>query len=587
MGFDLKITNGTVVDGRGGPPIRADVGVRAGRILEVGACDGPAGRTIDAEGAIVIPGFVDLHCHYDGQATWDAALAPSVFHGVTTCVTGNCGVGFAPVRPGDRQRLIELMEGVEDIPGSVLSEGLPWSWESFEEYLAAVDALPHAIDVALQATHDPLRVYVMGDRALAGEPATAEDIGAMRALLRRALEAGAVGFSTGRTDNHRTARGQATPASEASRAELCGLAQAFAGLPHGVLQAVSDFDLEAGPERFDGEFDLLEAMAAASEGHVLSISLSQRDAAPGQWRRILARVEQATARGLPMRVQVAPRAIGVMLGLDATFHPFMGFPSFKRIAGQPLPEIVRAMRDPAFKRTLLAERSEPVAGDGSPIPALADRLLARPDLVAMRLFRLGEVPEYEPPMESSIGARARAAGMPALEAIYEALLHDEGHELLYFPLFNYAAGNLDEVGQMLAHPLALPGLSDGGAHVGTVCDASFPTFWLTHWARDRQAGKLPLERVVKMLTSDGARHVGLHDRGTLVPGQRADLVIADLDRLRLERPRLVKDLPAGGKRLVQGASGYRASIVAGRVILEDDRLTGELPGRVARPSTPG
>ena len=585
MPFDLKIAGGLVVDGSGGEPIRADVGVRDGRIVEVGALDGAAERTIDAEGAIVTPGFVDLHCHYDGQVSWDEALAPSVFHGVTTCVLGNCGVGFAPVRAGDRQRLIELMEGVEDIPGTALAVGLRWGWESFEEYMAEVARLPHAIDFALQMTHDPLRVFVMGERGLAREAATAEDIDAMARLLRRGLEAGAVGFSTGRTDNHRSVRGEATPASEATRAELCGLARAFEGLGHGVLQAVSDFDLERGPEPFDEEFDILEAMAEAAAGHTLSISLSQRDAAPDQWRRILGRVEAATRRGLSMRVQVAPRAIGVLLGLEATFHPFIGFPSYKRIAHLPLAERVRILREGEFKRALLAERSDPVAGDGSPIPPLADRLLADVDRLAFRLFRLGERPDYEPPMSASLGAWARAHGRRALEVVYDAMLEDDGHELLYFPIFNYTAGNLGPVREMLGHPLALPGLSDGGAHVGTVCDASFPSYYLLHWTRDRAEGRLPLSRVVQMLTSDGARHVGLGDRGRIAPGLRADLNVIDVAKLALERPRLHADLPGGSKRLLQRARGYRATLVAGRTVILDDELTGERPGTLARPGS--
>jgi N-acyl-D-aspartate/D-glutamate deacylase len=580
MRLDLVITGGLVVDGTGAPPARADVGIKGGRIAEIGALAGAGDRSVDAGGAIVTPGFVDLHSHYDGQVSWDWQLAPSVFHGVTTCVLGNCGVGFAPVRAADRARLVELMEGVEDIPGSALAAGLTWAWESFPEYMAAID-VPHAIDFAVQVPHDPLRVYVMGERAVANQPATAGDVARMAALLRAALEAGAAGFSTGRTDNHRSARGEATPASEASRAELTGLARAFAGLGHGVLQAVSDFDLEAGEDRFDAEFELLEAMAEAA-GHPLSISLSERDGAPGQWRRILARVDAAVARGLDLRVQVAPRAIGVLLGLEATFHPFMGFPSYKEVAHLPLDERVRALREPERRRRLLSERSDRVAGDGSSVPPLADRLLANVDRLAMRLFRIGERPEYEPRPSESIGARARARGVPALEAVYEAMLEGGGRELVYFPIFNYAGGNLDAVREMLGHPRALPGLGDGGAHVGTICDASFPTFLLAHWVRDRAEGRLPLERAVRMLTGDGARFIGLGDRGRIAPGMRADLNVIDLDGLRLERPRLVADLPGGGRRLLQDAAGYVATIVAGELVAQGGALTGARPGRLAR-----
>ncbi|MFI5299945.1 MAG: amidohydrolase family protein [Polyangiales bacterium] len=581
MTLDLLLRNGTIVDGSGNTPRRADVAVRAGRIVAVGAIEGDATRTIDASGCIVTPGFIDLHTHYDGQVSWDADLAPSSIHGVTTAVLGNCGVGFAPVHEADRATLIRLMEGVEDIPGSALSEGLRWAWESFPEYMTAID-WPHAIDVALQVPHDALRVYVMRDRGVRGEAASDDDIAQMRALLREALEAGAVGFSTGRTDNHRSATGDATPASEATAAELAGIARAFEGLGHGVIQAVSDFDMARGEERFDAEFDVLERMAEAAAGHPVSISCMQRDLAPGQWRRILSRVEAASARGVPMRVQAGARAIGVLLGLETTFHPFMGFPSYKQIAHLPLAERVAALRDPARKAAILTETSDKVAGDGSPIPPLADIMLARLDVLSMRLFRLGDRPDYEPAIERSIYADAHARGIRPLEAIYDAMLEDEGRAFLYFPIFNYTEFSLDNVRTMLTHPLALAGLSDGGAHVGTVCDASFPTFMLTHWVRDRREGRLPLERVVQMMSADIARYVGLPDRGLIAPGLRADLNVIDLDRLHLLPPQLVHDLPAGGRRLMQRAQGYRATLVNGVAIVLDDTSTGERPGRVAR-----
>ena len=587
MSFDLLIRNGTVVDGSGGPAVRADVAVTGDRIVQVGDLAGQAAaRVIDAEGALVTPGFVDLHTHYDGQLSWDADVLPSSAHGVTTVVTGNCGVGFAPCRTGDRDALVALMEGVEDIPGSALAEGIRWNWQTFPEYMDALDAQPHAIDFALQVPHDALRVYVLGERGLHGAVASDDEIAAMRAELRQALVAGAAGFSTGRSDNHRSRSGASTPAADAHARELAGIAQALCGLSHGVLQAVSDFDMAQGPDRFDGEYDVLEAMAKAAPGHPLSISLSQRDQEPGQWRRILARVEAAQAQGIPTRVQVAPRGIGVILGLQATFHPFMGFPSYKAIAHLPLLERVAARRDPAFRARLLSEKSDRVAGDGSSLPPLADFLLQMLDRIVFRIFPFGSgagaAPNYEPTAAESLGAVARARGIPPLAAVLDALLQDDGRALLYFPVYNYCEFNLNAVRDMMLHPQALPGLSDGGAHVGTICDASFSSFLLTHWVRDRAQGRIPVERAIQMMTHDTARHIGLTDRGLIRPGLRADLNVIDLAAMRLHAPRLVRDLPAGGHRLLQDVQGYRATIVAGRPILEADRLTGDRPGRLVR-----
>jgi N-acyl-D-aspartate/D-glutamate deacylase len=578
--FDLVIVGATIVDGTGKPSFSGDVAIRDGRIAGVGACSGPARRTVDARGAHLLPGFVDVHTHYDGQVSWDEELTPSSIHGVTTCVMGSCGVGFAPVVPGREDALVELMEGVEDIPGSALAEGIPWGWESFADYMNAVGAMPHAIDFLLQVPHDPLRMYVMGERAAAGEVATEDEIAAMRDLLRAALEAGAAGFSTGRSDNHRTARGAATPASEVDSRELAGIAAAFRGLDHGVLQAVSDFDLMIGPERFDPEFDLLEAMARAS-GRPLSISTMQRDHAPDQWRRILARTERAVASGLDVRCQVGARGIGVLLGLEATFHPFMGFPSYKAIASLPLAERVARMRNRELRARILSEKSEKLAGDGTPIPPLADFFLANLEMLSMRLYPMGEKPIYEPKMDTCLAAEAMRAGAPVLERMYDALLEDEGKALIYFPIYNYTGLNLDAVREMLLHPRALMGLGDAGAHVGTVCDASMPTFLLTHWARDRAEG-IPLERVVSMQCRDTARFIGLRDRGTIEPGMRADLNVVDMARLSLSRPAIQRDLPAGGRRLMQRAEGYVATLVAGELIAEHGALTGARPGRLVR-----
>ncbi|MBK5255650.1 MAG: amidohydrolase family protein [Vicinamibacteria bacterium] len=583
MSWDLKILGGRIVDGVGTKAFEGSVAVKDGRIVEVGRCDGAAERTIDAEGAIVTPGFVDIHTHYDGQATWDQDMLPSAQHGVTTAVMGNCGVGFAPVHEKDHDRLIRLMEGVEDIPGAALAEGLQWGWRSFPEYLDALDRKPHTMDIAAQLPHDALRLHVMGERGAAQEPATPDDIAAMRDLCRESLEAGAIGFSTGRTDNHRTAEGRWTPSSESSIAELQGIASAFDGLGHGVIQAVSDFDMLRDPTRFDAEFDVLEAMAAAAGGRPMSISLLERDQAPNQWRSILNRAEAATASGVPIKVQVAARPIGLLLGLDATFHPFMGFPTYKALAHLPLSERARALAEPETKARLLSEKSDRIAGDGSAIPPLADLLLAQIEVLSRRLFPLGAVPDYEPVPASSLHARAAALGISPLTAILDALVQDEGRALIYFPLFNYQGASLEHLREMIEHPLALAGLGDGGAHVGTTCDASFPTTMLAHWTRDRSRGpRLSLENVVSMLSGHNADFLGLSDRGRIAVGRKADLNVIDLTELSLDAPRLLRDLPAGGKRFLQSARGYRATVVSGAVTLRDDQLTGDRPGRLIR-----
>ena len=580
--YDLKIQGGTIVDGTGRDRFEGDVGIRDGKIVDVGDCPEGADRTIDAAGAVVSPGWVDIHTHYDGQISWDEEMAPSSIHGVTTCVMGSCGVGFAPVRTRDHDKLIELMEGVEDIPGTALAEGITWGWETFPEYMEALDRMPHTIDFLCQVPHDALRVYVMGERAVAGEEATEGDVAAMRRVVREALDAGSIGFSTGRSDNHRSARGEATPASEASGRELAGIAEAFVGLDHGVLQAVNDFDVLDGDERFHPEFDLLEHMLHAAKGRPMSLSVMQRDHSPDQWRWILERAERCVADGYDVRCQVAPRAIGIMLGLEATFHPLMGFPSYKAIHHLPLAERVKRLRDPETKARLLRETSEPVAGDGSPIPPLADFFLSQVDLIARRVFRLGENPDYEPVGSSSLGAEAERTDAPALSVIYDAMLEQDGRALLYFPLYNYTGMNLDVVHEMLTHPLALPGLSDGGAHVGTICDASFPTFLLQHWVRDRDRDRISLEKAVRMQAFDTARFIGLTDRGAIAPGQRADLNVIDIDGLHLQHPELLSDLPAGGRRLMQRATGYAATLVGGETIARDGVLTDARPGRLVR-----
>ncbi len=585
--LDRVFEGGTVVDGTGAEPFTADVAVLGGRIVEVrreGRITDAARERIRADGAWVTPGFVDIHTHYDGQASWDETFSPSVHHGVTTVVMGNCGVGFAPHVPGREAELIALMEGVEDIPGVALLEGVKFNWQSFPQYMDALDAMPHTLDFLVQVPHDPLRMAVMQDRALAQEPATEADIAAMRTLLREALEAGAAGFSSGRTDNHRTSRGTATPASEASEAELVGLGEAFRGLGHGVVQMVNDFDVLRGPDGFDAEFDLVETLARAA-GRPLSMSWMQRDPGGEQWKRMRERVDAAAAQGLPLFLQTAPRGIGVISGLDAATHIFMGFPGYKEVAQLPLAERAAALREPARRARVLAEKSEQLSGDGSSVPPLVDLLLARIEMIAWRMFPLGagsERPNYEPSLAHSFGAMAKQRGLQVLEVLYDHLSAGDGSQLIYFPIFNYNEGTLEVVRQMLGHPRALFGLSDAGAHVGTICDASCTTFLLTHWVRDRATGRLSLPAAVQMLTSRNAQFMGLADRGRIEAGQRADLNVIDPARLAGGTPRLVRDLPAGGRRFLQVGEGYVGTWVAGQAVLREGALSEARPGRLVR-----
>lgn len=580
--LDLKITGGSLVDGTGGEPFTADIGVRDGRIVEIGSISEAAQQTLSADGAIVTPGFVDIHTHFDGQVTWDETFSPSIYHGVTTVVMGNCGVGFAPVRRGEEARLINLMEGVEDIPGSALAEGIRWHWSSFPEYLDALEAMPHSLDFLAQVPHDPLRMFVMGARAEANEKATEDDIAVMRQLAHEALEAGAVGLSIGRTDNHRTAEGRWTPSSEADARELNGLAEAFHGLGYRVLQAVSDFDLLRAPERFDAEFDLLEGMAHTAQ-RPLSMTWLQREPGAEQWKQIRARAEQANVQGVMMRLQTAVRGIGVINGLDASFHPFMGFPTYKSLAHLPLAERAAQLRQPEIKARILAEKSERLAGDGTAIPPLVDILLAQIDLLAARMFPLTAEMNYEPTLAQSFLAQARARGVRPLEALYDYLAEGDGGNLLYFPIFNYGPGSLDVVEQMLHHPLALCGLSDAGAHVGTVCDASFPTTLLSYWTRDRQRGeRLALPQAVEMLTARNANYLGLQDRGRLQVGMKGDINVINYEQLRPTMPGLKRDLPAGGKRFVQQARGFVATVVSGTIVAQEDNITDARPGKLVR-----
>jgi N-acyl-D-aspartate/D-glutamate deacylase len=567
---DLVIRGGTVVDGTGAPARSADVAISGGRVVAVGEVDGRGAREVDADGAVVTPGFVDIHAHYDGQATWDRHLSPSSWHGVTTVVMGNCGVGFAPVRTGDEQRLIELMEGVEDIPGAALHEGLSWEWRTFGEYLDAVDRLPHDADVAAQVPHGALRLHVMGERGARREAATADDIDQMAELAAEGVAAGALGFTTSRTINHRTSRGEPTPTLTAAADELVGIARGLGRVGAGVLQVVSD------RMNTDEEFAMFRRMVAES-GRPLSFSVVQSPFDPDGYAQVLERIASARADGLPITGQVATRAVGLLLGLQCTLHPFMLNPVYAEIARLPVAEQVRVMADPGFKqRVLEAATGEKARGK------LGGTLIGRYD----HMFELGDPPDYEPDPADSVKARAERQGRPVEDLVYDLLVSDQGRTLLYLPALNYAHGNLDAVGQMLAHPATVPGLGDGGAHVGTICDGSFPTTLLTLWGRDRGRGRLGLPFLVQRHCRDTARTVGLLDRGVLAPGYRADVNVLDFEHLEVRRPEVRYDLPAGGRRLVQRARGYLHTFVAGVETYSDGEATGELPGRLVRGAQP-
>jgi N-acyl-D-aspartate/D-glutamate deacylase len=563
--FDLIVRGGTVVDGTGSPARTADVAVKDGRVVEVGDVGDRATREIDADGAIVTPGFVDIHTHYDGQATWDPFLAPSSWHGVTTVVMGNCGVGFAPVHSHDRDRLVELMEGVEDIPGSALHEGLTWEWKTFSEFLDALERGAHDIDFATQVPHGPLRLHVMGERGAAREPATAAEIEEMGRLACEAIEAGALGFTTSRTLNHRTSRGEPTPTLTASREELVGIARAVGRSGMGVLQVVSDF-IEA-----EEEFATFRQMVEES-GRPLSFSLVQSPVDAQQYLKLMERLSEANADGLPMKGQVAARAIGLLLGLQCTLNPFMANPVWREISELSAEGQARAMKEPAFKERLLQAGAAPERKKlGGLIVTMFDRI-----------FELEDPPSYEPEESQSIAARASREGRDPAEFAYDLLASGDGRTLLYLPFLNFLDGNLDAVGQMLRHEHTVPGLGDGGAHVGTISDGSFPTTLLSYWARDRHEGRIGLPFAVKRQCRDTATVVGLEDRGILAPGFKADLNVIDFERLGCRRPEVSYDLPAGGRRLLQRADGYLHTFVSGVEAYCTGEATGELPGRLVR-----
>jgi N-acyl-D-aspartate/D-glutamate deacylase len=563
MTYDTVIRGGRVLDGTGGEPFVADVAIRDGKIAEVGIVSGRGREEIDAQGKLVTPGFVDIHTHYDGQATWDGRMQPSSWHGVTTVVMGNCGVGFAPCREDDHDKLVRLMEGVEDIPFPVLTQGLPWNWKTYPDYLDALAARSFDVDIGSQLPHAALRVFVMGQRGADREPATADDMARMKTLAKEAMEAGAIGFGTSRTLNHRTSEGEPIATLTASEEELTAIAMGMADAGRGVLQVVSDFtDPEA-------EFAMLRRIVEAS-GRPLSFTLAQGSIAPKSYQILLKALEEAVAAGLPMKAQVAARPVGVLLGLELTVNPFSRHPAFQAVAALPLSERVDRLRDPVLRAELAtAPREKGAFGLGN-----------RWD----RMYLLdADRPDYEPVAEDTVAARAlRSGSTPELVAL-DHMLTAEGRGMLYVPFLNYAEGSLDAVHEMIVHPDTVPGLSDGGAHVGMICDGSFPTSMLTHWTRDRTRGpKILVRDIVKMQTRDTARTVGLHDRGVIAKGMRADINVIDYDHLTLRSPSVAYDLPAGGRRLVQKADGYAITMVAGEITYRDGEATGALPGRLLR-----
>ena len=563
---DLTIRNGLLVDGTGAPARPADVVVDGDRIIEVTEPgQGSAGhREIDADGRLVTPGFVDIHTHYDGQATWDPEMTPSGWHGVTTVVMGNCGVGFAPADPARRDWLIQLMEGVEDIPGTALAEGMSWNWESFPEYLDELDSMPRVMDVAAQIPHGAVRGYVMGERGAANEPASAEDIALMSKLVEEGLRAGAVGFTTTRTVLHRAKDGELAAGTTAEVEELLGLGDALGAAGTGVFGVASDM-IDPTPE-FDWMIEI-----SRRTGRPVTFGCLQNDVRPEQWRELLDRAADANAAGARIVPQVAGRPACLLFGFESSVHPFITHRAYREIAHLPLVERVAQLRTPERREAIL---SEEVTRSGFGAYLLSS---------FQKLFPLGDPPDYEPAPERSVAAIAAREGRRPEEVTYDLMLGRDGTELLYFPMLGYSHGDFEAMREMLDRDDTVLGLGDGGAHCGILCDASLPTYMLTHWSRDRDRGaRFTLEQVVAMQTSRTAALYGFDDRGVVAPGLRADLNVIDLDGLRLSPPEMVHDLPAGGRRLIQRATGFAATVCAGEPVRLDDESTGARPGRLVR-----
>jgi N-acyl-D-aspartate/D-glutamate deacylase len=569
MMHDTVIRGGTIVDGTGAKAFTGDVAIDGNCITQAGGNAGPAKRDIDADGMLVTPGWVDVHTHYDGQATWDQELAPSSWHGVTTILFGNCGVGFAPVRPEHHDSLIGLMEAVEEIPGITLSDGLKWDWESFPQYLDALERMPRAIDVAAQVPHHPLRVYVMGERAIRREKATAEDIAMMRRLTREALEAGAFGFTTSRTNSHKTPTGEMVPGRYSEVQELLGIGAALKGLRHGAFGVNSDFDIET---------EELAWMTRLGQdtGRPVWFLLTDRPTDPVRWKRLMAGVRAARAQGADVTAQVAGRPVGVMLGVDTALNPFSIRPAYQALLKLPAAERLARLRDPATRAAILAD--EPSAELVRRLSQFRMQITTRWD----RMFVMGDPPDYEPEASSSIAAMAQRSNRTPAEVAYDYLAGGLDR-FLFFPIVGYNEDNHDVIHSMLISPETVLGLSDGGAHCSSISDASLPSWMLTHWGRDRKRGpRLPLELIVKRQTSETADFFGFADRGRLKPGLKADVNVIDFERLRLRVPEIRYDLPAGGRRLVQRVDGYIATFVSGTPVFEHGGYTGATPGRLVR-----